>query len=677
MRLRGKLALLSLSLLVLPWAGWQLLRVLGDILREGQETALTASAEAVARGLAQRPAVLPSAGPGLYAHRLSRPPGLAADGDGRVGLGDGHRFGEAGAGFSLLLALVDDSYHLLIDVDDDTPARGDAHWPVADRRDHVRLALHGRQGRVTLRLANARPGPLKATGIQGEPVPLRVAGQWHEREGGYRVSLALPQGYSLRALAVTVADGHVAGPAAAAVQRELHTGPVPLQVRQRLPAVDGSLAQLLPGGARLRLFDVDGWLLGEAGALSGDGMAPVAPWRRWLYRHLLLGRDIQGEPPPGQHGRSLAGEVASAAAGTGAVAWRHGPDNHLLSSAAVPLAVAGQVRGVVQLERRSDALLRLTDRAVSGLFGLTLLALLAVLLALVLFAGRLGGRIRRLADAAENALDRDGRVRAFPVSRARDEIGDLSRSFARLLDEVATYTGYLRGLSGTLSHELNTPVAIVRTSLENLEAETDPARSRVYLERARSGVERLAGLVRAMGEASRMEDAIGAARAEHFDLRQLVADCAEGYRPLLAPRRLRLQLPAAPLPFHGAPELIVQALDKLVDNARSFCPGDGWVALCLDTTAGQARLSVANSGPPLPDTMRGQLFDSLVSIRPRAARGGHLGLGLHVVRLVARWHRGQVEAQDLPDGGGVVFRMLLALAPGASPQPPAVAPASG
>ncbi|MFA7541414.1 MAG: ATP-binding protein, partial [Lysobacterales bacterium] len=660
--------LLSLSLLVLPWAGWQLLRVLGEILREGQETALVASAEAVARGLAQRPASLPMAGPGLYAHGLTRVPQLTS------GVADwgtaarAHYFGEPGAGFSLLLGVANDSYYLLIDVDDDSPARGDAHWPIAARRDHVRLALHGRQGMVALRLANAQPGALKVAGIDGDSAPLRVSGQWRERDGGYVIGLVLPQGYSLRALSVTVADADDSTAVEGGAVREYGTGPASLQVRQRSAALDGSLAQLLPPATRLRVFDADGWLLAEAGQLASDsGQTSLAPWRRWLYRQLRLGRQEAAADRTADGGvRSLAGEVVTAASGASAVAWRPATaGQHLLQSAAVPLSVAGQLRGVVQLERRSDALLRLTDRAVSGLFGLTLLALLAVLVALVLFAGRLGARIRRLADAAENALDRDGRVRAFPVARARDEIGDLSRSFARLLEEVGTYTGYLRGLSGKLSHELNTPIAIVRTSLENLEAEADPARARVYLERARGGIERMAGLVRAMSEASRIEQAIEAAQAERFDLRALVAECAEAYRPLLAPRSLRLTLPAAPLPFHGAPELIVQALDKLIDNARSFCPDEGWVELRLSQDAGQAVLTVANSGPVLPEQMRGQLFDSLVSVRPHQGAGVHLGFGLHVVRLIAHWHRGQVQADNLPGGKGVAFSLILG---GAAPR---------
>ncbi len=68
-------------------------------------------------------------------------------------------------------------------------------------------------------------------------------------------------------------------------------------------------------------------------------------------------------------------------------------------------------------------------------------------------------------------------------------------------------------------------------------------------------------------------------------------------------------------------------------------------------------LSVANIGPRLPVEMRGRLFDSLVSIRAQRDGRPHLGLGLHIVALIADFHRGRCEAGDLADGSGAVFRV--------------------
>jgi signal transduction histidine kinase len=278
------------------------------------------------------------------------------------------------------------------------------------------------------------------------------------------------------------------------------------------------------------------------------------------------------------------------------------------------------------------------------------------------YAGYLSWRIRKLRNAAENALTAEGRVVGnFPRSTAVDEIGDLSRSFGRLLDQVSAYTDYLRTLGGKLSHELATPLAVVKSSLENLEQEAMTESARIYAERARSGAERLGALLRTLSQASRIESAIAAAEAEDFDLKEFLNGAAAGYRDLAEDRDFRVAVPEQPVPFHGAPELIHQALDKLVDNALGFCPPGGLIRLALELKQpGSVDLVLSNNGPPLPQKMQDRLFDSLISVRDgRATVSPHLGLGLYIVRLVAELHQGEASASNLPDSAGVEFRMRL------------------
>jgi signal transduction histidine kinase len=130
---------------------------------------------------------------------------------------------------------------------------------------------------------------------------------------------------------------------------------------------------------------------------------------------------------------------------------------------------------------------------------------------------------------------------------------------------------------------------------------------------------------------------------------------------LIGSRRLDCVLPDAPLHLHCAPELIAQALDKLLDNALSFTPEQGWLRLSLRTIDAGAEIELANQGPLLPEAMQGRLFDSLVSLRGKATPGDapHLGLGLYVVRLVAERHGGVASARNLDDGSGVAFTLQL------------------
>ena len=109
---------------------------------------------------------------------------------------------------------------------------------------------------------------------------------------------------------------------------------------------------------------------------------------------------------------------------------------------------------------------------------------------LMAFATRLSMRIRRLRDEAESAIDARGHIaRLTAGSDARDEIGDLSRSFSAVLERLAEHHAYLEAMAGRLSHELRTPIAVVRSSLENLKLSRDDPEP--YIERAEQGLARL------------------------------------------------------------------------------------------------------------------------------------------------------------------------------------------
>jgi signal transduction histidine kinase len=97
-------------------------------------------------------------------------------------------------------------------------------------------------------------------------------------------------------------------------------------------------------------------------------------------------------------------------------------------------------------------------------------------------------------------------------------------------------------------------------------------------------------------------------------------------------------------------------LDKLVDNAIEFTgPGDT-IDVALARQPDKIVISVTNPGPPLPDDMRGELFDSMVSVRTGEA-DKHLGLGLYVARIIAEGHDGKIDANNVE--GGVRFTVTL------------------
>lgn len=319
-----------------------------------------------------------------------------------------------------------------------------------------------------------------------------------------------------------------------------------------------------------------------------------------------------------------------------------------------------RIIGSLQVSQTEDRWLLLRDRALTRMLNLTLtISAIAVVLTLI-FAARLAMRLSRLRAASESALTREGLVTTFPETDASDELGDVARGFSTLLHRLNDYTGYLRTLAGKLAHEIRTPLTIVRSSLENMESEGVSPAASVYLERARGGSERLNAILVAMGAATRVEEAISSAERVSFDLIPVVRAAADAYQIAFPERVFAADLPEAPLPIQGAPDLIVQMLDKLVDNAVDFSPAGSTITLRVRLEPHEAIVEVENLGPPLSPTTRAHLFESLWQSRTGSDSRPHFGLGLYIVRLIAEFHGGVASANSLPGDTGARFSIHLA-----------------
>jgi two-component system, OmpR family, sensor histidine kinase ChvG len=264
-------------------------------------------------------------------------------------------------------------------------------------------------------------------------------------------------------------------------------------------------------------------------------------------------------------------------------------------------------------------------------------------------------RLRRLRDEAEQAIDSQGRVnKLIAGSMAQDEIGDLSRSFSTALQRLAQYNAYLEKLGGRLTHELRTPITVVRSSLENLKMAALPEEARVYTERAAEGLARLETILTRMSEATRLEQLVRQSERERFDAREVVRGCASGYASIFPRVKFTVSVADKPVMLRGAPDLYAQMLDKLAANAADFSNGEEPIRVRLDS---HGTLTVSNSGPLLPAEMAGRLFESMVSVRGGGGNEPHLGLGLYIVRLIAEFHGGRARAANREDGSGVVIKV--------------------
>jgi two-component system sensor histidine kinase ChvG len=440
------------------------------------------------------------------------------------------------------------------------------------------------------------------------------------------------------------------------------------------------------GRARSRIWVVDAShrVLAQAGALRPLPAAAepealstwdrLASWVRPLTRPLLSEpREDFQDIEPGTY-RLDWPEVDAALAGRETRHTRRTRDGRAeVVSAAAPVWVEDHVRGAVVVEETTNEILAGRNRGFEKLFAAILSVSLLGTTALFVFATRLSLRIRRLRDDVERAVDPRGRVTGTVRGTvAADEVGDLARSFAAILDQQRQYTSYLEQVGRRLSHEIRTPVGVVRSSLDNLSLGELPEQARVYIERAEEGLRRLGTILSRMSEASRLEQVLQASEREPFDLGRVVRGCVEGYRLANPGQAIELRVPLEPLLTLGAPDLIAQLLDKLVENALGFARPGTPILVSLARHGRMAALSISNSGPRLPVAMEGRLFESMVSVRPAGSGTSgepHLGFGLYIARLIAQFHGGTAAAHDRPDGDGVIVTVTLPLQP--EPGPPA------
>jgi two-component system, OmpR family, sensor histidine kinase ChvG len=444
------------------------------------------------------------------------------------------------------------------------------------------------------------------------------------------------------------------------------------------PGAMAETAEILQGlsrtTARIWIVDRNLNVLARTGSLKHPAVpledaanAGAGPWIERNLLHPFYARVLSqptedfSEDSPGRTLRE-ARDVQSALAGILTTDRRPTPDGRaVIVSAAHPIWVGDEVKGAVIVEETANAVLAERNRAFERLFTIVVGTLLVGSVALTLFASRLSARIRRLRDDAERAIDAHGRVKEpLAGSSAGDEIGDLSRSFSSVLARLSQFASYQENMASRLSHELRTPVAVVRSSLDNLKLNALPDDARVYIDRAQGGLNRLTAILTRMTEATRLEQSLGDVERERVDLAKIVAGCVDGYRNAYSTHRFVLDAPSGELLVDVAPDLIAQMLDKLVANAGEFAPAGTPVVIRLALIGDRVRIGVENEGPPLPEGMRGRLFDSMVSVRRES--GGdvpHLGLGLYIVRLIAEFHGGRAAADDLDDGRGVVVAVTL------------------
>ncbi|HAB79895.1 MAG TPA: proteobacterial dedicated sortase system histidine kinase, partial [Glaciecola sp.] len=344
------------------------------------------------------------------------------------------------------------------------------------------------------------------------------------------------------------------------------------------PEIEQILQGLEYANARVWVVDKHKRVLARAGDIQNASGLNVAEsyeqtpslWTyiesQWLFPLYYM---VLNEPPKVfidelADAYELAGQdIEMALSGESDTLWRLSSDKQaVILSAAHPIFVAGEVMGAVVVEQTTNGIRTLRNKALEQQFHFFLSVLVIGTFSLFLFATRISSRIRRLRNDTELAIDPQGKIIGMiPTQNASDEIGDLGRSFAQVLERLAQYNHYLENMAARLSHELRTPVAIVNSSLENLAlnnaAQHNPQND-VFIQRAQDGIKRLSLILQNMSEATRLEHTLKSNERESFDVIAL-CDNMIGNSQMTATQHTfnfdNTLAPGSQISLNGAPEL--------------------------------------------------------------------------------------------------------------------------
>jgi two-component system sensor histidine kinase CreC len=270
-------------------------------------------------------------------------------------------------------------------------------------------------------------------------------------------------------------------------------------------------------------------------------------------------------------------------------------------------------------------------------------------------AAKLTHSLERLTDYA--LAVRDGRRAEPPHSRAR-EIAALGRAFEEMrvtLEGKAHVERYTQALA----HELKAPLSAIRGAAELLGEEMPSAEREKFVANLRAESDRMQRIVERLFELSALEARRDDAGHVVLPLRRIAEAAARQASAAAEMRGLRLGISGdGGLQVRGEHALLVQAVGNLLQNAFEFTPAGGAVNVSVAGRDGRAEICVEDTGPGVPPYALEKVFDRFYSLpRPDTGRKSS-GLGLSIVREIARLHGGEVTLANRPEGGA---RAVLSL----------------
>ncbi len=315
------------------------------------------------------------------------------------------------------------------------------------------------------------------------------------------------------------------------------------------------------------------------------------------------------------------------------------------------------------------------------LFRASMLRTLSWASVLTLGLGVVGGlfmthNMLRRVDAVNRTSERiihGDLAQRVPLTGSGDEFDQLATNLNAMLDQIERLMAGMRQVTDNIAHDLRTPLARLRARLEvTLLEKPDATRYGEALRQTITEADTLLGTFNALLSIAEAEAGSRREGLAVVGLEEIARSVAELYEPVADEKGLTLTVDLdTGIHVRGDRHLLSQAIANLLDNALKYTP-EGGVSLTARKDGDWARIEVADSGPGVPPDQRDAVFDRFVRLEGSRSTPGN-GLGLSLVRAVARLHDGSVRLEESRPGhvrpGLKVVLVLPISQPAALPAP--------
>lgn len=296
------------------------------------------------------------------------------------------------------------------------------------------------------------------------------------------------------------------------------------------------------------------------------------------------------------------------------------------------------------------------DLAFAEAFTLTLVLTIALSLAGALGIGWIISRRTHAIAETATALGSGNFAARVRSEDTADGFDHLSRQINLMAERIDRLVTELQSVSGALAHDLRSPVARLRASIDTAAATVPEGAASEALALARTDAEALEAMLTAALDLARVESGALRDRRVRLDLAAVAADLVELYEPLAEQADVLLVQEGGSAFTLADRELISRALANLIDNALKY--GGRRITVSVETAGANVQLSVADDGPGIAPADRARAVERFTRLgHARTAPGA--GLGLAMVAAVARLHGGELHLSGGRDDHGLIAAIRL------------------